>query len=164
MGFVTALVMGSGAGFCLVDGVPLPSRASGPPASYCSARCRMAAMRARRAAKTSARRPTPIPVRPIGPSNASRWMAAPRERLPAPRRELVPGRSAAGRLTGTGGLAALSMVLAAGGYEIDPEARRGMCIIVEILGRYEERACQSPAHPDFPGFCAHHVSVLKRLA
>jgi hypothetical protein len=44
-------------GFCPVDGNPLPVRTFGPPATYCSPRCRMAAMRGRREAEALARQP-----------------------------------------------------------------------------------------------------------
>src|SRR5690349_7075879 len=114
-------VTGLGPGLCPVDGVPLLVRRSGNPPTFCSARCRKRAQRARLAGKAPAARPQPV-------------LAAPR-RLPA-RRELVPGRSAT---TATGRQAALAAMLAAGGYAVNLEARRGMCVIVTITGLYEER-------------------------
>jgi hypothetical protein len=164
-------VTGLGPGFCPVDGVPLLLRRPGNPPTFCSARCRKRAQRARREAEALARQPQPVPVRPAGPSGVTlrgrtapapqlwRALGAP-GRLPA-RRELVPRRSAA---PATGRQDALAVMLAAGGYAVDPKAGRGMCVIVTITGRYEELPCGLPAHPEHRGLCAHHLGVVRRLA
>jgi hypothetical protein len=98
-----------------------------------------------------AARRSPLPPAPRQLAAAGR-LPARHELLPRPT-TVIAARSSA----------ALAATLAAGGYAVDPSAGRGMCIIVEILGRYEERPCGSLAHPEFPGFCGHHVSKIRRL-